>query len=244
MGDVIPQDWKVPARFRQRIGRSAGRQRAMADGGHVLLILHEAPRAQDSRRVARLFWRQPDGHWEAAEEGKRPAGADGVAALRRHVEGYVNVVGALDDEVDKASAANELFRILRDATPLARSTRHLVAALQEARDAADDKDLIALRDQAQEVERAVELVLADANNALKFIEARSAEEQAAFARKTAESQHRLNLLGAMFFPITAVGAILGINLKSGLESSPPWVFWSVLASAFALGLIVRGAVAR
>lgn len=244
MGDVIPQEWKVPARFRQRIGKTAGRQRAMADGGHLLLILHEAPRAQDSRRAARLFWRQPDGRWDECAEAKRPSGADGLQALRRHVEAYATAVGALDDEVDKATTASELFRILRDATPLARSTRHMLGALQEARDAVEDKDLIALRDQSQEVERAVELVLADANNALKFIEARSAEEQATFARKTAESQHRLNLLGAMFFPITAVGAILGMNLKSGLESSPPWVFWSVLAAAFALGLVVRGAVGR
>lgn len=244
MGDVIPQDWKVPVRFRQRIGKTAGRQRAMADSGHLLLILHEVPKAQDSRRAARLFWRQPDGRWEEAAEGRKPSGADGATALKRHVESFATAAGALDEEVDKAATADALFRILREATPLARTTRHLHAALQEARDAVEDKDLIALRDQSQEVERAVDLVLADANNALKHIEAKSAEEQAVFARKAAESQHRLNLLGAMFFPVTAVGAILGINLKSGLESSPPWVFWSVLASAFALGLLVRGAVAR
>lgn len=244
MSEVIPQEWKVPARFRERIGRTAGRQRAMSDSGHLLLILHEVPKSQDPKRNARLFWRQPNGRWEEAAEGRKPSGADGLSALKRHLEAYAAAVNVVDDEVDKATTADVLFRILRDATPIARSARHLTAALQEARDAVDDKDLISLRDQSQEVERAVELVVADANNALKHIEAKSAEEQAAFARKTAESQHRLNLLGAMFFPITAVGAVLGMNLKSGLESSPPWVFWTVMASAFVLGLIVRGAVAR
>jgi hypothetical protein len=50
-----------------------------------------------------------------------------------------------------------------------RTTRHLHATLQEARESApDDRDLINLRDQAGELERAVELLHGDAKNGLDF----------------------------------------------------------------------------
>lgn len=244
MNDVIPSDWKVPPRFRERVGRTAGRQRAMADSGHLLLILHEVPVASDAKRVARLFWRQPSGQWSEAAEGKRPSGADGLAALKRHVESFSARANALDDEVDKARTADTLVALLREATPVARSARHLTAALQDARNALEDKDIISLRDQCQEIERALELVIADANLAMQHIEAKSAEAQAEFTRKASEAQHRLNLLGATFFPVTAIGAILGMNLKSGMESAPTWVFWCVVVGSFALGMLVRGTVAR
>lgn len=240
MSDVIPLDWKVPERFRERVGRSAGRQRAMIDSGHLLLILHEVPPANDAKRLARLFWRQPDGRWEESAEGKRPSGADGLSALKRLVESYSARANALDDAVDEMRAADALVGLLREATPVARAARHLAAALQDARNALGDKDIITLRDQAQEVERSLELVLADAHLALQHIEARSAEAQAEFTRKAAEAQHRLNLLGATFFPVTAVGAVLGMNLRNGLESAPVWVFWCVCVAAFTLGMIVRG----
>lgn len=244
MSEVIPQEWKVPARFRERVGRTAGRQRAMVDSGHLLLILHELPPPSDAKRSARLFWRQPDGRWEEAAEGRRSSGADGLSALRRHVEAFSARANALDEEVDKADTADALVKLLRHATPAARTARHLLAALQDARSAIEDRDLISLRDQAQEIERALELVMADAHLTLKHIEAKSAEAQAEFTRKAAEAQHRLNLLGATFFPITAIGAMLGMNLKSGLESSPTWVFWSVLCAAFGLGMLVRGRLSR
>jgi Mg2+ and Co2+ transporter CorA len=244
MAEVIPSDWQVPVRFRQRMGKIAGRQRAMIESGHILMVLHEVPKAGDSDRAARLFWRAPDGRWQESTEGKRAAGADGLAALKRHVETFEKIIDSLDDSVDKANKASQLFEILRTATPLARATRHLHATLQEARQAVEDKEIIALRDLAQELERAIELVVSDADNALKYIEAQSAEDQASFARKAAESQHRVNLLGAMFFPVTAIGSIMGVNLPHGLEHSPPWVFWCVLCAAFMLGLLVRSSVAR
>lgn len=243
MGEVIPTEWNVPAKFRERVGRSAGRQRAMLEEGHLLLILHEVPPSDDARRTARLFWRQPDGRWEDAAEGKRPAGGDGLASLKRLVEAYAARADALDDAVDEARTADALVALLREATPLSRAVRHLSAALQDARKALKDKDIISLRDLSQDTDRALELVLADAHLALKHIEAKSAEAQAEFNRKAAAAQHRLNVLGATFFPVTAIGAVLGMNVRSGLESAPTWTFWLIVAATFGLGMFVRGTVA-
>lgn len=36
---AIPPTWKVPDLFRSRLGESAGRQRAMASEGHLLIVL-------------------------------------------------------------------------------------------------------------------------------------------------------------------------------------------------------------
>ena len=47
---VIPDAWQVPMKFRQRVGIHAGRQRAMIEGGHLLLILHDVPAAGVAER--------------------------------------------------------------------------------------------------------------------------------------------------------------------------------------------------
>ena len=46
----------------------------------------------------------------------------------------------------------------------------------------------------------------------------------------------------MFFPVTAIGSILGINLRTGLESAPPAVFWAVLVLSFGVGFVIRGRI--
>jgi hypothetical protein len=58
---LLPDVWRVPARFRARLGREAGRQRAMIEDEHLLLILHEA-----KTRKPRIYWRDPEGVWHLA----------------------------------------------------------------------------------------------------------------------------------------------------------------------------------
>jgi FtsH-binding integral membrane protein len=54
-----------------------------------------------------------------------------------------------------------------------------------------------------------------------------------------------NLLAAMFFSVTALGSILGMNLPHGLERfSAPWLFWGVLGFSFVLGFWLRQSLAR
>lgn len=239
MAQVIPEAWQVPQRFRQRIGAHAGRQRAMLDGGHLLLILHDVPKPGDDTRAARLFWRAPDGSFKAKESR-----GDGLPSLKRHVEAFKAAVQDLDDRVDRAQRADEIYQVLRAATPLSRTTRNLHKALQEAREGVEDRELISLRDLAGEIERTAELVVTDAKNALDYLEAKAAEEQAGFAKKAAEAQHRLNLLAAMFFPITAIGSVLGIELTKGLEDQGAWLFWSIVVSALVIGVLVRGSISK
>lgn len=237
MAQVIPESWQVPQRFRQRVGASAGRQRAMHDGGHLLLILHDVPKPGDDERAPRIFWRAPDGAFKAKESR-----GDGLPSLKRHVEGFKAAVHDLDEKVDRAKQAEEIYQVLRAASPLARTTRNLHKALQDAREGVEDKDIISLRDAAGEIERTAELVVSDAKNALDYLEAKAAEEQAAFAKKTAEAQHRLNLLAALFFPITAIGSVLGIELTKGLESQGAWLFWGIVIASLVVGVAVRASI--
>jgi hypothetical protein len=44
MKSLIPNQWLVPKRFRERVGESAGRQRAMTEDGQLLLAFSAATR--------------------------------------------------------------------------------------------------------------------------------------------------------------------------------------------------------
>jgi hypothetical protein len=236
---LIPERWEVPERFRQRVGTQAGRQRAMLEGGHLLLILHEIPSAETRERGARLYWRAPGGAWRAT--GVK---GDGLPALKAHIEEYREAIHALDEKVDHATQAVELYHVLRAAGPISRAARNLHRALQEARESVDDRNIISMRDATGDVERAGEFLLSDAKNALEFLETKAAEEQTVLARKVADAQHRLNLMAALFFPVTALGSIFGTTLRTGLEGYGPWFFWVIFGTAIAVGFLVRGSVTR
>ncbi len=235
---VIPDAWQVPNRIRQRVGVQAGRQRAIVEEGHLLLIVHEAPKDGETERPAKLFWRAPDGTWRATGAGQSP----GLPVLKRHMEALQQALQQLDARVDSGKTAQDFFTVLNAATPLQRTTRNLHKALQEARDGVEDRDIIAMRDSAGDLERSGDLLVSDARNALEYTVARNAEAQAANGQKAVDAQHRLNLLAALFFPVTAVGSILGMNLRTGLEHAPAGLFWLVLVLAFGLGFSIRSSL--
>jgi Mg2+ and Co2+ transporter CorA len=239
MVSLIPETWAVPDKFKQRLGSSAGRQRAMIEAGHLLLILHGLPRPGDAERTARLFWRNPAGEWRATG-----AKGDGSKVLKEHLDQYRKRVTELDEQLDTATTAEQLYQIIRHTTPIARAARHQHRALQEAREGIDNRDMVVLRDAAGDIERASELVASDAKDALDYVDAKEAEAQTALARKTTDAQHRLNLIAALFLPITAVGSVLGVNLRSGLEGQSPVFYWAVVGLAFATGFLVRASVTR
>jgi len=241
MSKLLPQTWDVPEEIRTRLGSSAGRQRAMFHGGHLLLILHSVPKAGEPDREAAIFWRSPEAAWKGAG-----AGRGGLPTLRKLLAHYQETIEGLEAKVDHAVRASDYFAVLQQSAPMSRSARNLCKALQAAREAIhDDAMLISLRDAANDIERSVELVHADANNGLEYTIAKRTEEAADLSERIAKSGHRLNLLAALFFPVTAVGTMFGMNLTHGLEDAgTPLMFWAVLVLAFGVGFFVRGSISR
>ncbi|MCP4658652.1 MAG: hypothetical protein GY856_24845 [bacterium] len=232
----FPQSWEIPDRIKTRFGKKTfGKQRAMVEEGHVLLVLHKAPVPGKREREVALFWRRPSGEWEATARGK------GLRALRAHVEEYDAAEEKLTRESQEARLAADYFRILKAAAPLKGAASNLHAALQAAREAVhDDRDLIELRDEAGELKRNTELLYMDAKNALDFDIARKAEEQAQLGKQSVRTAHRLNILAAIFLPLATISSLFGMNLPHGISSDSPWVFWIVFAVGMTLGLIIRG----
>jgi hypothetical protein len=233
MKSLIPNQWGVPKRFRERVGESVGRQRQMTEDGHLLLVLHAVPEAGVAERAGRLFWRDKAGAWKSGGQGS------GLGPLRGHLEEFEEAVERLENRLRLAKTAHEFFEVLKAATPLHRTSRNLLRTLQEAREAIDDRELINLRDRAGEVERAGELLVSEARDGLEFTSAQQAESQSRMSVELARDSHKLNTLAAVFLPISAVTSIFSMTLHSGLEGSPPWFFWLLVGGGAALGFVLK-----
>jgi hypothetical protein len=236
--DMIPRDWNIPEKLRARLGDEVGRQRAMFADEHLLLVLHEPPSPDDPERKGRLFWRSPNDVWDSSALG------GGEQALIKHIKEYTSLIDKLEDQVQKADEANDYFLALRQITPLQRSVRNMTKALQEARGLLpNERELIIARDRANALERACELLHADAVNGLNFTIARQGEAMAKASADLAHAGHRLNLLAALFLPVSAISSIFGMNLHHGLEDiSTPLLFWGVLLLGIIVGLIVKSLI--
>lgn len=237
---VLPPSWQVPQEFRDRLGKRAGRQRAMLSEGHLLLVFHRPPLPDDVRRWGRFFWRKPDGSWASSDSGSGPS------ALSRHLDEYAELLDKYDKQAEDAASAEDHFAVLEGLAPVHRAARHLYQTLQEARKmVAQDRDLINSRDRAYEIERTAELLYREAQNALDFAVARRAEDQAKSGRRMALSAHRLNLLAAFFFPIATLSAVFGVNMRHGLEEVPfPIPFLGMLGFGLLLGFILKSFVSE
>lgn len=243
----FPHDWDVPSKFAKRLGDGVGRQRVMSSEGHLLLVLHEPPTVGVAQRKGRLFWRDPEGTWRS-----KPLG-DGVQGLKRHVAEFAARVDALEKQWQDAENAADYFKLVREIAPLHRTTRHLHAVLQAARELVpEDRDLINLRDQVNEIERALELLHGDAKNGLDFTVAHQAELQGQRTYEMAVAGHRLNLLAATFFPLAtlstffaAVYEMMHVHEDHGLHGvSTPALFWGAMGIGLLCGLVLARIIAR
>lgn len=234
MKTIIPESWEIPIQIRERFGDSAGRQRAMFADGHLLLVLHQLPAQNSRNRQARILWRAPSAEWTWTTNGSTND------LLKKHIAGFTERAELLEIDLQKANCAADYFELLQSIGPLHRTSRNLHAALQQAREMVpDDREIIAARDAASEVERAFELLHQDAKNGLEFTAAEKAEIQSSKAYEMAVSAHRLNILAALFFPITAISSIFGMNIHSGLETVPgSWMFWGILGGGFFTGVLL------
>jgi hypothetical protein len=233
-------DWTLPPEIEARLGdQSYGRQRAIFEAGHLLVVLHAPPVAGALERETLVFLRRPSG--ELLVNG-RPGGEH---ALRGLLADYRERWEACDAEYDTAESASELFRLQEKLAPQKRASTNLAHALQAARDCAKgDKLLINMRDESYELSRAFELLLSDAKLKLDYRMARNAEAHVEKVDELAAAQHRLNVLAALTFPVMALATVLGMNITHGLENRSPLWFVAVLAAGIALGSFVKGWVAR
>jgi tetratricopeptide (TPR) repeat protein len=236
MGMRLPSTWKLPDAIKIRFGeKRSGKQRTMVADGHVLLVLHKVPTHEMDEREAAFFWRKPNGEWESTERGQ------GLFTLRQHIESFEQAEEAFDAALRKAQHAEDYFQILQDLAPVSHAAKNLHATLQAAREAVhEDRDIIDLRDQAYDLQRTLELLYTDTRTALDFYMARKSEEQTRLGMESIQSENRLNILAAIFFPITAIAGIFGMNLRSGLENLPIVGFWLIFAAGILLGFITRG----
>lgn len=233
---LLPASWDLPEVIVARVGDTVGRQRAMVHEGHLLLLLHAVPAPDDSERKPALFWRAPDGTWRGTT-----ARGGGPALLSQHLKAFDQAIEALEKKTETAQTAEDWFELIKAAGPLHRTTRHLFATLQQAREALPDaRHLILARDQANDLERAAELVHEEAEQGLRFALARQAEAQAQAAEQMTRASHRLNLVVALFLPLTAVAGIFGID---GLKVEP-LIVWASLGLSTGLGFLLSLRLAK
>jgi hypothetical protein len=229
----IPKSWDLPESIRKRLGDAAGRQRLMDEDGHLLFILHQAPAPEDDEvRKPVLLWQQPTGEWKSSPEG------GGLAALDAHLESYRKAIHAQDEAVESAKTPRQYFEVMKHVNPLLRSTRNLLAVMQEAREARPgERRLLNLRDRAVDLERAIDLLAGDAKNGMDFALAENTEEQSRFALEATLEARRLNRMVAFFFPLATLVAIFGMSPPGEVVRMPG--FWVVIAAGILVGLFIR-----
>lgn len=232
---IIPPTWNLPEAIRNRLGQATfGRQRAIVEDGHLLLVLHKPPGPDDSKRDGLLFWRNAAGEWQFSRGGPGPG------ALKRHLQGYAEIEAKLATDYEKAETTTALFDLQETLTPLVRAARNQHLALQAAREAFKaDAFLIEMRDLAYELERNLDLQLEDVRNALNYRTARDGEEQAQLSRDALRASHRLNVVAALFLPLTAITSVFGMNLPHGLNVQKPGLFWLIFFAGLVLGFLMK-----
>lgn len=237
---IIPHNWEIPESIKQRVGvHTYGRQRAIIEEGHLLLILHKKPEPEQDEREGALFWRTPDGDWRTSLGGKS------ARALKDFIEEYIREHEQLEKEYDAAHSAKDFFSLMDSVIPLKRASAHLSQAIQSAREQLKGyTDIIEMRDLAYEVERRFDILWQDARNAVDFRIAQESEEQADLSKEALAASHKLNLLAAIFFPLTAVASIFGMNIRSGLEELDYFVFWLVFAIGVVAGVFLKNWVVK
>ena len=228
-------DWELPKSIEKRISPlTFGRQRIIYKENHLLIILHEIPKEHQRYRSHVVLYRHEQGEYlcNGQNEGKK--------ALKDLIKRYEVKLEELDKAYENANSSTELFKILGELVPINRAAKNMAEVLQDAFEATQDDDfLLEMRDYSTVVKRSYEILLDHTKLALDFQTARSNEEQSEKANEALIAQHRLNILAALFFPITAVATIFGMNLTHGYEEGHPILFWLVLIIGIAMGIIIK-----
>ena len=162
----------------------------------------------------------------------------GLAALDAHLETYRRNILAQDAAVEAATTPRQYFDVMKHVNPLHRSTRNLMAVMQEAREVRpEERRLINFRDRAAELERAIDLVANDAKSGMDFALAENTEEQSRFAHVANIEARRLNRIVSFFFPLATLVAVFGMSPPVEVVKMPG--FWLVIIAGILAGLVIQ-----
>jgi len=228
--------WQLPPEIERRLGDSTyGRQRAIFEADHLLLVLHAPPSADDLHRECLVFLRTPDGRYFCNGQ------ENGEAKLKALLASYQTLLQRYEKAYALSKEAKDLFGIIEAVAPVSHAAGNLRNAVQSARELVrEDRLLIAVRDEAYDLARNLELLLSDAKTALDYRIAEHAEAQADRAEEMTVAQHKLNVLAALTFPLMAIATIFGMNLLHGMEDQSPLFFWVVFAMGLVVGALTKG----
>lgn len=226
----LPASFTLPADLLDQLSNRSGCQRCIVgENGQMLLVAHDVPKPGVPERKASFFW-YDNARWHSAD-------GTGLQGLYHLLDEYAKAIDQLEAIVDDADTAKEIFDLIRQAGPLARSSRNLYHALLDAAEKfSKDRDLRSARDRAHENERAADLLYADARVTLEFIRAERAEEQAKSSDRLARLGFRLNLLAGFFLPLVALGGLMGMNI-----ALPKFVengFWMIFCGGLLFGILI------
>jgi len=228
----LPGHFELERDLREQLSSRPGHQRCVVGNAELLLVLHEVPAAGVPEREALFFWRKYDGTWVQ----KCGSGLDDVGAL---LDRYALAIDANEEILEKTDSAEELFGILRHAGPLSRSSRNMVNALEQTlAQEPDDTQVRSYRDRSKEIERAAELLHADARETMLFWQAESSEQHTKSAERLGNIVFKLNLLTGFFLPLVALAGLFGMNVD--LPDFVKGMFWWI----FFGGLFVGGWLMR
>jgi Mg2+ and Co2+ transporter CorA len=233
----IPHTWALPEVITGRLGSSAGKQRVIAEDGHVLIVLHKIPGKDDNRRETLFLWRDNENQWYSSERG------NGLEVLNDHLNKYAKLEEKLDQQYENATVSGDYFDLLEILAPVQRTIKNSSTTLQTAREIVG-KEIIDYRDRAEELTRSFDLLYVDCKNGLEYAIAKKAEEQSELQKQALQVGHRLNIIMALFLPVTAAASLLGMNIPHGLETSSPWVFGGVVGFFGLLGILMKAWVTK
>ncbi len=224
----LPSHFTLEASLQEQLSHRAGHQRCLVGGHELLLILHEVPQPGVPERGALFFWKRNDGRWTQP-------GGPGINEVSELLGRYEATIASLQEALEKIITARQIFPILRHASPLQRAIHHLAQALEQALAfEPDDRDIRSLRDRAKDIERAADLLVADARIISEFKTAEHQEAQTHAADRLVKNVNQLNLLAGFFLPLIALAGILGIN-----RDLPSFVKWLCLAIVIGWLLAMR-----
>lgn len=227
----LPKGFDLEPELQDQLSTRSGNQRCLIGHDELLLIVHDLPKPGVPEREPMVFWRTPGGGWFGPDSGK------GLRMLCELLDRYQEKIDEYEAIIDQPDGAAAVFKVARHAGPLARSTRNMLVVIDQAFTHDDDnREMMALRDRARELERAAELLYHDAKLVLDFQQAENAEEQQAATERLNTIAFRLNLMAGFFLPLVGIGGLMGMNVDLP-EFVRSW-FWGIFFGGLGLGVAV------